>query len=539
MVSGHNVKFGWGDCLYLLTSRWPLVLLIGSMVFLGGAAVKRNVPTLYEAEARLSLGSPRLVEAPEVAKPDFRTRPVHDPVREAAELGSRALLSEVAGPLGLAARWELHDVEALMTRLSSRVTVEVLPQSNGILLRALDDSPAAACELTNAIADRFVGRKDAEAVAEARAKVLRLEEEIRERHREVDSIETGLVALLAEGESGTSATVEDRRRRLVSVKNLIHSLEAKHQLAVIEAGEAKGTARLVAPALPDRAVAMMPFWLSVPGLLGSGLIVGTFSVIGISLAFRRSRWNAIADLMGRFQLHFAGFAPIGGNASVSPGELPASFLEPYREVRNRLLRLPFEDCVWLNVMPMRSATAGGESIVHLASVLADSGRTVLVIDADFRRPALHVFFEAGHHPGLSDYLSGEMRLEETVIRSRRANLWFMPTGPLHEDPGGLLNGKRMQDLVRDLRSRFDYILVSSPSIHEVSDAVVLTSIADHNAVFTPYRGFSARRLRETRVALETVNASLSGILLTTPADGGRNPQTPIANARRESGAGVR
>jgi len=152
-------------------------------------------------------------------------------------------------------------------------------------------------------------------------------------------------------------------------------------------------------------------------------------------------------------------------------------------------------------------------------VLADAGRTTLVIDADFRQPTLHGFFDAARHPGLSDFLSGEMRLEETVVRSRRPNLWFMPTGPLHDDPGGLLNGRRMGDLVWELRSRFEFILIASPSIHEVSDAGLLAGLADYTAVVTPCAGHSLRQLRETKTALETVSAPLGGVILTTRVKG--------------------
>jgi len=108
-----------------------------------------------------------------------------------------------------------------------------------------------------------------------------------------------------------------------------------------------------------------------------------------------------------------------------------------------------------------------------------------------------------------------MRLEETVIRARRANLWFMPSGPRPDDPGGLLNGRRMSDLIWDLRSRFDFILFASPSIHECSDGGFLASVADYTIITEPSAGYSLKRLRETKTALETVSAVFGGVVLTT------------------------
>jgi succinoglycan biosynthesis transport protein ExoP len=181
-----------------------------------------------------------------------------------------------------------------------------------------------------------------------------------------------------------------------------------------------------------------------------------------------------------------------------------------------------------------------EVVAGLATVLADAGRTTLVIDADFRTSALHGLFDAALHPGLSDFLSGEMRLEETVVRSRRANLWFMPAGPLPGDPGGLLNGRRMTDLIWDLRSRFDFILLVSPSIHEVSDGGLLAGIADYTLVATPNGGHGIKRLLETKRALETVSAAMGGVVLTKPlrlSGDSMSPQaglqggTPLAGSR--------
>lgn len=157
---------------------------------------------------------------------------------------------------------------------------------------------------------------------------------------------------------------------------------------------------------------------------------------------------------------------------------------------------------------------------------------VLVIDADFRHPRLHRFFDAANHPGLSDYLSGEMRLEETVIKVRRPNLWFMPSGPLHEDPCGLINGRRMGDLIWDMRSRFDFILVVSPSIHEVSDAGALASLADFTALVTPYWACSISQLKKAKLALEAASARLCAVLLTTKLE---SPEESVPNRTGQPG----
>lgn len=521
--------YGWVDFLYLLRSRWPEVLLVTSVVLLAGAAWKRFTPGLVEAEAKIAIVGGGLGENPTSAAEGFRPSGSHDLYREAGEIGSRAMLSEVAGPSGIAKRWKFGESEDLLRLLESRVSIEVFPEERHLVVAARDLTAKHAASLANAIGDRYLARKETEARAEAGARVRRLAEEIEERHREISRIEDELVTLADSG--ADQEAMVPLRRRLATSQNLIHSLGAKHQLALIEAEEAAGNARVVSYARPEQVRASTPWWLSLPGLSLAGILAGIAAVAALELGFRRTRWDALSDLMGRLDLQFAGFAPVQGGSPVTGLAVTAAVLEPYRDLRNRLLRLPLGECLVVTLMPRRRQDASPEAVANLACVLSDAGRTVLVIDADFRNPSLHPLFDAARHPGLSDFLSGEMRLEETVIRSRHANLWFMPPGPLHDDPGGLLNGKRMDDLVRDLKTRFDFILVSSPSIHEVSDASILASLADCNAVITPYLGHSVRKLRETRTALETVHAPLSGVLLTmcvdtAPVVDGKVPEVP-------------
>ena len=161
-------RFRWEDSLYLFSSRWHIVLLIGSLVWLAGASAKRKLPPLYEVEAHLILQKEASGNDFDPVGRKFPTTSEHDLLREAAELDSRTLLSEVAGLLDLSTLWKTKDAGALISRLESRVEVGVLPESNSLLLRAWGESPSQASDLANAIADRFVARKDAEARAECK-----------------------------------------------------------------------------------------------------------------------------------------------------------------------------------------------------------------------------------------------------------------------------------------------------------------------------------------------------------------------------------
>ena len=520
----HASGYGWIDYLRLLRSRWPIAVLSCLLFLLGGMALQKGVPCLHESMVRLELEPKKEFGKAAPSLSEFRPSQLHDFSSHIAELRSHNLLSEVVVTCDIVKRWgSAHEAEA--TRLlEERTELVAMPHDRAIVLRARDLNPAASAELVNAIADQFLSRKESEIRGEANSRVERLEREVGERHRAIRGIEARLLEL---GADATASEEEktDLRRQLVSEGYLLRSLEAKHQLAAIEAGEAKSQVRLVERAAESSARPFVPIFFTMPALLFLGLLSGVVVTI---LAERGDiRLNALANLMQRAELPLGGFVPTCGASLLNGGLLPPRLIESYRDLRTKLQRLPAGDCLLLTLMPLRGRDGLAEATTNLACVLADGGSTVLVIDADFRNPQLHRHFEAANHPGLSDFLSGEMRIEETVIKTLRPNLWFMPSGPLHQDPAGLIAGRRMGDLLWDMRSRFDYLLIAAPSIHEVSDAGALAALGDYTAVVAPYRDCSVPQLKKAKLAIEAASAQLTAVFLTVNLEGAAPDLPPL------------
>jgi capsular exopolysaccharide synthesis family protein len=511
MIFSQNARgYGWIDFSRLLRSRWPVVPILCSFTFFGGVALETKVGCLYECAVRLELGPGPAAPVSLSSSSDFRASVLTDFTRQLAELRSRSLLSEVVAGQDLATRWGTGDQAGAVRLLSGRSKVEPVPGERAVVLRVRDPSAESSAVIVNAIADRFLSRQESGLRAEARERVLRLAGEVGERHRVMGEIEARLPDA-GEGEA------LDLRRQLVSETYLLRSLEARHLLAAIEAGEVSTRAHLVERAEASDAKKIVPIFLRTPILLLLGLFL---AVMMIFLTRRQDfRLDFLARLLRRLELPFAGYTPVCGASLLAGQPLSPRLIEPYRDCRTKLQRLPAGNCLVMTLMSLRDRQGIAEVTTNLACVLADGGSTVLVIDANFRYPQLHEQFDAANHPGLSDFLSGEMRLEETVIKTRRPNLWFMPSGPLHEDPGSLVGGRRMGDLVREMRSRFDYLLIVAPSIHEFAEAGVIAAHADYTAVVTPYRRCSLSLLKKARLAIEVASAQLTAVFLTVDPEG--------------------
>jgi capsular exopolysaccharide synthesis family protein len=152
--------------------------------------------------------------------------------------------------------------------------------------------------------------------------------------------------------------------------------------------------------------------------------------------------------------------------------------------------------------------------VNLAVALAETGRPVLLVDADFQRPACHYAFDLElPDAGLSTLLHRGGKPETVIIPSGIPNLAFLPTGPRPADPAALLSMERMTALLDAVSERYHWVIVDSPPVLAASDAAVLASLVDRvllvvRAHTTPIEAGQLARQR-----LEMLGASFLGVVL--------------------------
>jgi capsular exopolysaccharide synthesis family protein len=169
-----------------------------------------------------------------------------------------------------------------------------------------------------------------------------------------------------------------------------------------------------------------------------------------------------------------------------------------------------------NAITVVSGGAGeGKSttLVNLAYICAQGGYTTLMIDADLRRPRLHTFFDINNSVGLTNYLTTELMLEDVILQTPVDNLYFMPSGILPADAAGILNSRRMSELIQDAKQRFDLVLVDSPPILGVSDASVLASEVDLTMIVVQHRKLPRNMLLRVKQAVENVGGNVIGVVL--------------------------
>jgi len=118
------------------------------------------------------------------------------------------------------------------------------------------------------------------------------------------------------------------------------------------------------------------------------------------------------------------------------------------------------------------------SVIYLGTTMAQSGQRTLLIDTDMRRPRLHKSTNVALSPGLSNLLIGDDDYDSLIKPTEVPNLFVLPCGPTPPNPAELLLTKRFETVLRELGKRFDRIILDSPPIQPVTDAIVLSKRVD-------------------------------------------------------------
>lgn len=118
------------------------------------------------------------------------------------------------------------------------------------------------------------------------------------------------------------------------------------------------------------------------------------------------------------------------------------------------------------------------STIYLGTTMAQSGQKVLLVDTDMRRPRLHKSLGVPKGRGISNVILGDSTLDDVIKTTDVPGLFLLPCGPQPPNPAELLHTKKFTEVLRDLEDRFDWVLLDSPPLLAVTDAVVLTRLSD-------------------------------------------------------------
>ncbi len=154
--------------------------------------------------------------------------------------------------------------------------------------------------------------------------------------------------------------------------------------------------------------------------------------------------------------------------------------EEFRTLRSKLYQIRAKQKLQ-SVLISSALPEEGKSFVaaNLAQVIVrQQGRKALLIDADLRRSALHLFLGAAPAPGMTEYLRGEVSEMDIIQRGPLENLYFIPGGKPASNPAELIATGRLRTLLQAVAAAVDWVIIDSPPVIPVSDATVMADMCD-------------------------------------------------------------
>ncbi len=188
--------------------------------------------------------------------------------------------------------------------------------------------------------------------------------------------------------------------------------------------------------------------------------------------------------------------------------------EAYRRLRTNLQFLNLGSRRRSIVLTSSIAGEGKSTTsINLAAALADTGQSVLLVDADLRRPALASYLNLDGSVGLTDVVIGRAALADVVQPIGRGNLHVLPSGQIPPNPSELLGSEPMQALLAEASDRYDMVLLDSPPLLPVTDSALLSHLAGGALLIVGSGSVKKPELAGAIDALEAVDASLLGLVL--------------------------
>lgn len=187
--------------------------------------------------------------------------------------------------------------------------------------------------------------------------------------------------------------------------------------------------------------------------------------------------------------------------------------EAYRMLRTALLLSRAGAPPKTTLITSAAPSEGKTTIsVNLAVTLAGSGKRVLLIDADLRRPQCHELLGAENHFGLTEVLSGLGEFDDLIRPTGFPNLYLLSSGEIPPNPSELLGSDKMREVLSLLGERYDHLLVDSPPVTAVTDAVVLSTLVD-GVVLVANKRTPRQQVKAALSRLRYARAKMFGVVL--------------------------
>jgi capsular exopolysaccharide synthesis family protein len=302
------------------------------------------------------------------------------------------------------------------------------------------------------------------------------------------------------------------KRNLENQQRILDTVFMRLLAEKVDSSIPKGSSVVV---IDEASVENKPVRPNIPLNISLGVIVGL--IMGFGLAFfieyLDTSVKTIDDVERALQAPVLGVIPQNVGSLMLEGP-DSPHAEAYRVLRTNLLfSRKGADMRTITVVSGGAGEGKSTTIFNLATVFAQNGARVLLVDSDLRRPSLHKILNVSNTIGLTSFLLKQNTIEEVIQTTPVPTLHFLPSGKLPSSSLGILNSSQMREFIQKARERYDFVFFDSPPIMGVSDASVLASEVDMALLVIQYRKYPQVMTQRAKAMVEKVGGNLLGVVL--------------------------
>ena len=199
---------------------------------------------------------------------------------------------------------------------------------------------------------------------------------------------------------------------------------------------------------------------------------------------------------------------------ITHGQPKSMLSEAYRNIRTSIL-LSFSERPPRRIAITSPNPSEGKTttVINTAIALSQTGASVVIVDADLRKPRIHKIFSEENGVGLSNFLSGNVELEAIIKKAEIPNLFYIPAGPIPPNPSELISSKLFKSMLESLEERFQHIVCDSPPVLGFADSVILSTAVDGIILVTVGGKTPRETLQRAKGLILQANAKILGVVI--------------------------
>lgn len=188
--------------------------------------------------------------------------------------------------------------------------------------------------------------------------------------------------------------------------------------------------------------------------------------------------------------------------------------EAFRTLRTNIQFSSLDSNIKSIVITSSGPSEGKSTVlVNLGITIAQSGKRVIIVDCDLRKPSIHKKLGLPNSEGLTNMLIQDKKIEECIIPTKINNLYSLTSGPTPPNPAELLGSKKMKSIIGELHQVFDMVLIDAPPVIAVTDAQILATLAEGTLLVTSYGETEKFGVVKAKELLDKVGAKILGVVM--------------------------